>query len=861
MNPTLEKENDMKKNKTLASWLHFAKHLLISTVTGIFLLPFLRSNPEQVHDFFRNLADWQRCFFIFCVSSLVFKIAFNIFSPSFNDLKAIRKHPPTWLAWCGSLAITCLLDLTLGLSPESYKSSINDWIAYCLLPWIVIGYVHCVLETGKTEEFKTNKVNALLNTESVEDNLKAWLEYEEPSTIDLFDTFLIAKKIHSSIQKGTRSIGVCGSFGSGKSTVIQQLISIFENEQEFSETKTIISTNSCWGFESSSSSIRQIMESVIAKADGYIDTYYVQSLPSEYVKYMSSEAHWFEKLAEPIFGSNNPSEQFERLSGLLETRKVKILLIVEDLDRNNGRDFDAQEIEGFLQQIKQYPNICIVISGDATRERNISFSKLCDRIEYLSAPSTSETRSLIHCFFRFCSQEMAGKYTPLRSELHYKWDEIGWFNHEQGHKIGLAEAVVRLARTPRLIKHVLRQTYDDWEIMYGEVSIDDLMITNLLRISSPTCFQFLIDRWSDLCEAPGPADQRRRESVAKDWEKLTQISEWDSIAAERLVIEILPTFYCWIGMSAKAIRPADLPQGLTKERYWRRVVKRELTRDDVSDQKVIRDFKDWVGNQSGDSEVVCRLADGDRRYFETFKDVSLFFLNENRKYLLSFASDLLKRIRIVHGASSGTFWGLESLDIVLGEFRFDSLYKDWLKEEIEKSSGTSLTLLNKIFHLYASPKNPDQRLATEDYKELRASIISIFQHKDISELDFFWILHEDDPMSICDFVFPPDEDIDFSVDSMRRWSWLSDLLVRGLESKRKDIAIQVSQLLSKRNQDRIPKEPRTCDMDICSSLFENDVSNLPRLLKECIAGHMSRVETTFVLSIAESIESQLPTTR
>jgi hypothetical protein len=86
-----------------------------------------------------------------------------------------------------------------------------------------------------------------------------------------------------------------------------------------------------------------------------------------------------------LFVRRDPIDQFNRLSALLGSVNVRLVFVVEDLDRNDSRTFDIQEVQAFLQQLKDFPNLAFVLTGSVSSSRRIDFAKLCDHIEYLKS--------------------------------------------------------------------------------------------------------------------------------------------------------------------------------------------------------------------------------------------------------------------------------------------------------------------------------------------------------------------------------------------------------------------------------------------------------------------------------------------
>jgi hypothetical protein len=846
----------MKRHRLTNPWIHFAKHLIISFSAGVFLIPLFRKNPEQIHVFVTRLDWWQRVLFTFLTAVLISSTALSIFSPSKNDITNARKHPPTWLAWILSLLLLSIIDLTFGLSKKGYSASLSDWIFFCLIPLGTSWLFREIQKNSNNSEAEILNRRGSESKDTEDAAIKSWLNFDKPSCVDYFDTFGIAKRMLDAINNGVTAIGLVGNFGSGKSTVIEAFRALLTNSNRSASPHYILVSHSCWGFESSTSSIREIIASAVSEADDYVDTYYIRSLPENYLKSITSEINWIEGIAKPIFGSGSHLDQLQRLSDALIAQNAKLIVVIEDIDRNSSTKFELQEIEGFLFQLKGYAGICFIVAGGTTSDKQISYSKLCDSIEYILNPTVEDVRKLVLSFRDLCRKEMAKNYTPIDSELGYMWNELGWFSHERAVNLGLADAFIKLAKTPREIKHALRLTYNDWTKMCGEVHIDDLIVANLLRTASPPCFQFLIDNWYYLCEPPKPEDDNVRKQISKTWQLLSDRSEFDSVAATRLIKEILPSFGMWVNLKSTVYPQTEKPQGLTRSKYWRRIVKRDIGGGEVKDQQVVRDLEDWIVKPTSTSEVILQLTYWDVGYHESFRTVSKILLNRS-DLLLVFASHLLERIRITHAANAGECMGLSSIVRVTSSFGSSVAYKQWLMREIELASNTSLSLVNWILHRIASFKQPNKKLEGFEYDQLRDGIIKHLQKKELTTKMLSAIIPAHDVMCLTYFLFPTDVGRCVSDGFSQQWQWLSKLLIACMKDRDANIAIQVAQLLTKTDGNYIPIEPRVCDMDVFCNVFHDSGNEALISLRKCIDNSMTEEQKLKINAIVESIERNL----
>ena len=236
-------------------------------------------------------------------------------------------------------------------------------------------------------------------------SLEAWLDADVPAAHDFLGNYSVAERLHTLLLNGARSVGILGPFGSGKTSIVEWM-GAMDNDSLRKPPQLIWSQHSCWGFESSASAINTMLTSGIVQIGEYIDTYGVNSLPEAYRQVFSAGGQWLDSIAKLFFAAPNLVEQFRRLSGLLQAMGTRLVIVVEDLDRNDSRSFDIQEIFAFLQQLKQFNNLTFVLTAGFASGHGIVFTKLCDHIEYLKPVSVNVSKTLV-CTLRTRSLDIA----------------------------------------------------------------------------------------------------------------------------------------------------------------------------------------------------------------------------------------------------------------------------------------------------------------------------------------------------------------------------------------------------------------------------------------------------------------------
>lgn len=296
-------------------WIHSCVNLLCVVGAGIILIPFFRSRPENIHSFVDSLQAWQRQLFIFFVCVAFVYTLFRLFSPRISHLRYFLTHPPTWSAWLIGAFILCAIDLTLSLSRDTYIATWKDWTGYGLGSVVLVVVVRWLSSLGKSHNESANDEPMSIVSESSPDwsRFEPWLEADRPANHDFLGNYVIAARLKQLLETGTRSIGLVGSFGAGKSTIVQWVVRLIgKNNNRF-----IISKHSCWGFKTSAASIQSMLATAISAVERQVDTFQASSLPESYRQTFSAGGKWLDNVSKIVFKQREPMEQFSRLSALL----------------------------------------------------------------------------------------------------------------------------------------------------------------------------------------------------------------------------------------------------------------------------------------------------------------------------------------------------------------------------------------------------------------------------------------------------------------------------------------------------------------------------------------------------------------
>lgn len=841
-------------------WVHFLLNLLIVVGVGTFLIPFFRANPKSVHDFASGLTAWQRVWLTFLLCLLVAHFLFKLFSPRLCHLLHVKRHPPTWLAWIAGLLVLAILDLSFGLSPSHYTATAWEWALYGLGSVSVVWIYRWLTApadpaVSKGAAPQTGKTPPTDDWKAVEE----WLQSDAPADYDFLGNYAIALRLKNLLEHGTRSVGIVGPFGAGKTSIVKWLGEMVSTDTDHTKTRLVISEHSCWNFETSASSIHAMLADAIEKVEHLIDTFYVSSLPESYRQTFSSGGQWLDNLSKLLFGRQDPIDQFSRLSALLGSVNVRLVFVVEDLDRNDSRTFDIQEVQAFLQQLKDFPNLAFVLTGGVSSSRRIDFAKLCDHIEYLKSVDPRVASDMVQRVCERCfdtavfPQEVIGEpdrqhvWNPLTSMLMHDLEEMS-----------LPQAVASLLNTPRSLRHALGRTYTAWRELCGEIDWNHLLAVNVLRFAAPECFLFLVRRWDRLHSPPSsdPTFGRERlaqirQGVANDWNQTIQNVEWNLSAARVIMEFILPATESWLADRSGRGSSGDAPQGVQYERYWRRAVNEAIDPQDVRDQVVIRDLRKWLENPSIDSELIVQLCKSER-YSDVWEDLGGRFLADDPDRILLLCQHVLTRIRNEHGAAASH----DSQGFV-AVWRFANRRvprrpenRAWLEARIMEAADTSIELVNGLWHYFGSPGRYSL-LRPEDTDPVRQTEIRVLRERLVSADALERVLHPTYPYTFYQLVFDPGDHNPTSSGDITLWTWMAPVLLDALRRGNALVGVGVAGLVSARDSGS-RREPHAVDLNVLNGLFVGGAGEVVDRLGQLAARITDSEQQRLVKGVVES---------
>jgi hypothetical protein len=287
----------------------------------------------------------------------------------------------------------CIAIIVLGII-DIYMKVITHSIYQCFL-WIFITIVIIsVIKLTKSYHRKKQPNERIENQspsplESVTaEELLNWSQNDNPIENigqDYFNHYLISMRIAQYLEKlvnnNIPSIGLRGEYGSGKTTIINLTKQIIQYN---CSQRYIFCIINCWGFSNTKSAIQHIIEKMIqSMTQKGIYTDHLIKIPLLYIQALSKVHTILDVMFLLLINNNDdPKELLKKIGKALELEHKRLVLIIENLDRNESDDFKFDDIQATLMRIKEISHLSFILTGfPSSSEKRIDFEKLCDYIE------------------------------------------------------------------------------------------------------------------------------------------------------------------------------------------------------------------------------------------------------------------------------------------------------------------------------------------------------------------------------------------------------------------------------------------------------------------------------------------------
>lgn len=852
-------------------WFHAIVTFAVAVLAGSVLLPLIRTSPEQVHSFFAKLPNEVRIAFGVFLCLLFAHAAIKLLAPRRAHLNFGFTHPPAWAAFLIAAGVVAWLDMSGKLDVDGFDLLWWHWPLYGLIPLAYAIIASGMLTSGKDPQSdtsggetddspETESSNTLLGTaESVEsaswEEIETWLKSDASAKYDFLQNRDVAKRLSNLFRGQVRSVGLVGPYGAGKTSIVEWIESDLRRPSKTSP-RFLVCKFSCWGFETSASVIHEMLADAIARVSLEIDTFDVESLPDSYRQTFAAAGDWFDRVSQILLGKRSPDEQFQRLSELLSPLNARILFIVEDLDRNDTRSFETEEVLAFLERLKQYKNLSFLLTGGLGSTIKIDFAKLCDHIETLRLVDSRLAASLIRRVHARCRDVKAFPHIPIQDEdERTHWGDLSDSVSSELEEMTIQQAVASLLQTPRALRHSLQRTHSAWSRLCGEVNLDQLIVLNVIRYGAPEAFDWLLSRWARFRSPPTKRNygvdrsEQFKESMQNQWQVLIRDADWNPQAVQRAIEFILPASTAWLtdsnGYSLRISQP------LSEGKYWIRAVNEAFSPGSITDQQVARDEKAWNEGKSPSSDFVVGLSTSPD-YSEAWVNLAGKQLGIKSEDCTLLLTQVFDRICAENGVAAsvhnGTF--LDVWKITDAYSRSASVRHDWLEKHFAKAANVSLRMTSDLWHQFRINQHGGETVN----RNLRISMINAIKASVDSGDRLNELLDPDYPYTLYHLVFDSGKDERPIGEVLADWGWIARPIQEAIEAGDETTILEAAILCAGREDGSRTSPPRV-DRNVFVGLFDNDAQQVVDAIRS--AGASSKERQSAINQFANAAQEAL----
>lgn len=433
------------------------------------------------------------------------------------------KNPPLWVAVFLPIVLIYMFDIEhkgVGMNSRFYFSLLPITLGLLFLPfatWIFHRSNSWIMSLNKStarEKNKNNQTPALIY----------WLYDESPICNSLHDkwdrTNIIDRVVSRLNSRKIYNRGGCllGDYGSGKSSVI----SLIEEKLNNLPTKNkdndwIICRFDSWGrIDNAQQAQGLILEKMIESISEHTSISALNNLPQRYLDALQGNDAWWNTLFS-IFNASSldPESQLGKVDNILSAIDKKLLLVIEDLDRNTDCNKLSLEIVPLLDRLRELKQVNFIITLGHEKSLSSTITRITSFREDLTNHEHEKLDFILKEFRDFCLKDTAKEdryidgvidraYWPLVDGKAGVVDGVSYQTSSMQGSIYHAAylAIKHYLSNPRTLKYCLRSAHSAWDKIHGEINFDDLLCFNVIKQSEPYAFDFIIKNINILIASP-----------------------------------------------------------------------------------------------------------------------------------------------------------------------------------------------------------------------------------------------------------------------------------------------------------------------------------------------------------------------
>ena len=415
-----------------------------------------------------------------------------------------------------------------------------------------------------------------------------WAESEDPiesSHNDLLGCGHRVDRLLRFLAKARRNtIAIQGRYGSGK-TSLTNLVA--EKARSTGLKNVLFVWVSCWGFNDSAAAQQAVLAQIIEMLSDRVDCFAIKRMPSRFVEALSGTSDYLNSVFH-LVAPRDPDAQLRQLSPILCALNARLVVVVGDTERSSTQ-FDVESIEGLLNRFRDIPEISFVIT--AGPDARIDFVRLCEHTEMIPDLDAEVVSTILDAVRFHCREKFQNDIDLVERKPFYA--SPPWMGAD---KYGMWEfQMATLVNTPRKLKATARRFSGAWDVLHGEVDIDELLIASCLRVCAPSAFGFLMRRYNEF----GTIEKKKNGSEHPPSPVITRLKdEWSNLkdygfdlpAAGKL-LQMFLSPEAQVVFGEPQYRRTNLVQEFRSQtRYRQRIFNEVLSGDELLDQQILREL-------------------------------------------------------------------------------------------------------------------------------------------------------------------------------------------------------------------------------------------------------------------------------
>ena len=354
----------------------------------------------------------------------------------------------------------------------------------------------------------------------------------------------LAKAIVSYTSQENFTIGLCGKWGSGKTSIINMVIEEIKCLTYNDTNKPIIVNFNPWNYSDKSQLIRQFFNAIMSETKGNPSNKALKKVGSalekysdvfEYSQYIPLIGKYLKPVNGLLKGIGKGATEFAKQKECLENiklevidalknQKQKIIVIIDDIDRLNNEQIRL--IFQLVNCVAGFPNMIYLLSFDkSVVMRALEKEQKCNGEEYLE--------KIIQVPFDVPDAKKEDIHKVLFDQLDVLWfDEIPCNEFEKDYwqevYSNCLSPFINTIRDVNRIMNVYRLKYG---LLHSETNCVDLLAITTLQVCAPEIFEWVKENTNRLIGSSyalgisGIDQKKNRDVFLKEFKEITENSE------------------------------------------------------------------------------------------------------------------------------------------------------------------------------------------------------------------------------------------------------------------------------------------------------------------------------------------------